>query len=151
MITSAKGHNGQIEVYENKIIIKRKGLLAFATQGFKGEKEIFINQISSVQLKKASMLINGYIQFTFMGGKEAKGGLFQAGSDENSVLFRVSQQKDFEKVKSAIENIISKSLVNNTQQSGSSADEIKKFVKLKNEGVITEEEFQKKKKELLGL
>ena len=52
MITSAKGINGQIEVYDNKVIIKRKGFIALATQGLKGNKEIYIlNRFHQSNLK----------------------------------------------------------------------------------------------------
>ncbi len=34
---SVKGVNGQIEVFEDKIVISRKGLLGFGSQGFAGD------------------------------------------------------------------------------------------------------------------
>lgn len=40
IIKTLKGANGQIELYTQKIIIKRKGVLSILTQGFKGEKTI---------------------------------------------------------------------------------------------------------------
>lgn len=106
LLISAKGHNGSLEVYENRIIIKRKGVLAFMTQGLKGDKEIYIKNISSIQIKKANFLTNGYIQFSFLGGKEAKGSLFEATSDENTIMFTNNQQGDFERAKVKIEEIL---------------------------------------------
>jgi len=92
----AKGVNGQIELYSNKICIRRKGVLGFLTQGLKGDKNIMISTITSIQFKKAGMLTNGYIQFAFMGGQEAKGGLFQGTQDENTIMFNKKQQSAFE-------------------------------------------------------
>ena len=41
---------------------------------------------------------------------------------------------------------------NNIQQNTySEADELKKFAELKDKGIISQEEFEKKKKEILGL
>jgi hypothetical protein len=91
MISGAHGHNGQLELTESVVRIKRKGALAFLTQGLKGDKEILISHISSIQFKKATIWTNGYIQFAFIGGQEAKGGLFQGTQDENTVMFRASQ------------------------------------------------------------
>ena len=42
--------------------------MGFITQGFKGDKEILISQISSVQYKPAGNFTRGYIQFAFIGG-----------------------------------------------------------------------------------
>ena len=91
-------------------------------------------------------MTNGYIQFSFLGGKEAKGALFQAVKDENSIMFRISQQDDFKNVKSVIESLLSQSIP--AKSNFSFADEIEKYAKLKEKGVITDDEFIKKKREL---
>lgn len=72
LLIVAKGHNGTLEVYDDKIIIKRKGVLSFLTQGLKGDKEIYIKNLSSIQMKKTNMLTNGFIQFSFLGGKKQR-------------------------------------------------------------------------------
>lgn len=153
LLISAKGDNGSLEVYENRIIIKRKGVLAFMTQGLKGDKEIYIKNISSIQIKKANFLINGYIQFSFLGGKEAKGSLFEATSDENTIMFTNNQQGDFERAKVKIEEILNNISEKNSNQikNISISDEIEKLSMLKDKGILTEDEFSKKKKELLGI
>ena len=117
IIMEARGVNGQIELFKDRIRIKRKGIIGFLSQGLKGDKDILISSISSIQFKTANILTNGYIQFAFMGGKEAKGGLFQASQDENSVMFRTTQQSAFENIKSAIETRMS---ARNTSQSNPS-------------------------------
>lgn len=103
ILKKAKGVNGQLELLKNKIIIKRKGSLSFLTQGLKGDKEIQIKQISSIQLKSAGKLTNGYIQFSFIGGQETKGGMFNATRDENSIMFKSKQEKKFVEIKNMIE------------------------------------------------
>lgn len=148
----AKGVNGQLEFTGTKVIIKRKGMLAKMTQGLKGDKEIQVKQISSIQFKPAGAFTNGFIQFSFSGGKENKGGLFDATQDENSVMFNKKQLKDFEKIKNAIEEKI-----NEMGQPVSYAapidvaDQIKKLADLRDSGILTEEEFSAKKKQLLGI
>ena len=151
IIKIAKGFNGQLELYDHKIIIKRKGAWAFVTQGFKGDKEILLNHISSIQLKKVDVT-KGYIQFGFIGGLEAKRGVSQAVEDENTILFEDHQEKDFLEIKEMIE---SKML--EIQGKGSNKtvktdlNEIEKLAELRDKGIITEEEFQAKKKQILGL
>ena len=90
-------------VFDDKVVICRKGFLGTVGHGFAGDKEIRINQISSVQFKKAGPMFNGFIQFAFLGGKEAKRGVFESAQDENTVMFNVWQQEQFEKAKSAID------------------------------------------------
>ena len=101
----AKGVNGQIEIVGKKIMISRKGAMALMTHGLKGDKEILISQISSIQYKKAGVMTNGYIQFAFVGGQEAKRGLMQSTQDENSIVFNKWQQPAFDEVKSQIDRI----------------------------------------------
>lgn len=146
-----QGVNGAIELTKNKIIIKRKGFLALMTQGFKGDKEIYINQISSVQLKKTNLLLNGYIQFTFSGGKEAKGGITQATKDENTVMFNKSQEKGFINLKNKIEEYIHDLNKPIEKVENDPFEQIEKLLALKERGIITDEEFEIKKKQILGL
>jgi transcription initiation factor TFIIIB Brf1 subunit/transcription initiation factor TFIIB len=146
---NAEGVNGQIELFSNKICIRRKGVLSFLTQGLKGDKNIMMSSISSIQFKKAGMLTNGYIQFAFMGGKESKGGLFQGVSDENTVIFNIKQQPLFEQIRDAVENYLQTG--NNPASKTSDADELAKLADLRDKGILSEDEFQHKKKQILGL
>ncbi len=150
LLIVAKGHNGTLEVYDDKIIIKRKGVLSFLTQGLKGDKEIYIKNLSSIQMKKTNMLTNGFIQFSFLGGKEAKGSLMEATRDENTIMFTSVQQSIFEKAKIIIEDILKNNSMSTNSLNISIADEIEKFSLLKDKGVLTEDEFNQKKKDLLN-
>ncbi len=149
MLMELKGVNGQLELYEDKVIIKRKGALAKITQGFtKGDKTIYIRQITGIDFKPGGNLVNGYIQFTVPGGNEKGKGAFEAVQDENSVMFKKKDNDIAIKIKEKVEELQQRSS-SNTSVSG--ADEIKKYKELLDEGVITEEEFNKKKKEILGI
>lgn len=150
LLIVAKGHNGTLEVYDDKIIIKRKGVLSFLTQGLKGDKEIYIKNLSSIQMKKTNMLTNGFTQFPFLGGKEAKGSLMEATRDENTIMFTSVQQSIFEKAKIIIEDILRNNSMSTNSLNISIADEIEKFALLKDKGVLTEDEFNQKKKDLLN-
>jgi hypothetical protein len=152
--TEIKGYNGQLLISENKLTIKRKGLGGFLAKGaMSGDKEIPIKSITAIEFKNANMLTNGFIQFSIHGEMGDKRGGVRVASDENTILFTKSQQDSFVKAKATIEDLIAKAektsqtVVNNV----SAADELKKFAALKEEGLITEEEYQMKKKELLGL
>lgn len=152
----AKGVNGQIELYSDKVCIKRKGVLSFLTQGLKGDKSIMLSSISSIQFRKAGMMVNGYIEFAFMGGQETKKGIFQATNDENSVMFSWLQREAFERIKDEIESRIQEinRPINNEGSKISDisdADELAKFDDLRRKGIITDAEFQKKKRQILKI
>lgn len=142
-----KGFTGQLELYPDKVVLRRKGFWPKIYQGFtKGDKTLYISQITGVQVKKAG-LVNGYVQFTVPGGVESTKGGWDAFKDENTVVFFSRRHngpaleiKDiFEKLRFAPAHSIS------------GADEIRKFKQLLDEGVITLAEFNHKKKELIGL
>lgn len=151
-----KGYNGQIYVYEDHLVIERKGFLATAAAGFAGSKTIPFSAIQSVQFKDAGAMVNGYIQFAVLGGVEKRGGITNAVSDENSVVFTRKMQDGADRVR----NYVEKAILNRENapversapaEAPSVADEIKKFKDLLDMGAITQEEFDAKKKQLLGL
>lgn len=147
-----KGVNGQLELFEDRIIIKRKGALSKLTQGFfKGDKTIFLNQISGIQVKLGSLFINGYIQIVLLGSQESKKGIWDATKDENTIIFNQKENEVVTNIRKKIEELLSTyrqpTVIHNQL---SEADEIKKYKQLLDEGIITLEEFNKKKKELLG-
>ena len=101
-MSPANGVNGQIELYESFVSIKRKGFLSFLTQDLKGDKDIFLKSIGSVQLKDAGHPTNGFFEFTFVGGRESKAGLCRSTPDENTVMSNKSQQWAFEAISQAV-------------------------------------------------
>ena len=149
------GANGQIEVLEHRVRILRKGLLSLMSQGLKGDKDILISSINSVQFKKPSAFTRGYIQFGFAGAREGKGGILDATKDENTVMFDKKNEADFYKVKTMVEQkvIAYRQPVPTqiVQAASSDADEIEKLASLLERGLITREEFEEKKRRILGL
>jgi hypothetical protein len=148
-LIEAVGVNGSMQLFENKVKILRRGFLAFASQGLKGEKEIWLHQISSLQMKMPGM-VNGYLQIAFLGGQENKAGVFDATQDENTVMFSAAQTPQFIAIKKAIEDrIMAQRQPQAIATPISSADEIEKLASLRDRGILTEDEFQAKKRALL--
>lgn len=101
-----EGVNGQLYLYANRVVIKRKGFFSKMAHGFfKGEKEIFLSQISGIQVRKGGLMINGYIQFTLSGGNESTKGIIEATQDENTVMFNRNQNYKVEELKKKIYEI----------------------------------------------
>jgi len=134
------------------VIIRHTGFInQMAKGGMQGEKRIPIKSILSVQFKQATDITAGYIQFETAGGSQsaARGGVFEGAGDENTVLFNKAETQQFEAFRKRVDELINDSP---TSTGGASqADELSKFAKLRDEGIITEEEFSQKKKQILGL
>lgn len=149
------GVNGQLIITDEHAIIERKGVLGFMTQGLKGQKRIPLQNIMAVQLKEGNNLTNGYIQFSILGGIESRGGIMNATQDENTVMFKKKDNELANKIRNHVEVKISEHLNKDNSSTivnqPSAADEIMKYKNLLDSEIITREEFDAKKKELLGL
>ncbi len=144
-----KGYNGTLVLTDTGVVIKR-GIKGFLLGGgyLRGDKSIPYSSIVAVQLKKAG-LTAGYLQLTLMGGSEAKGGLFQSIRDENTINFQPMSGNNakFEEAKGVLEERINQRF----PSQNNSLDELEKLAELKKKGIISEEEFNQKKKQILDL
>lgn len=150
--TTATGENGILKVNENTIELIRKGLTAKLI-GLRGTKEIMIKDITSIQLKEPGFLTNGFIQFAFPGSQESKAGTFDAAKDENSIIFNKKQKTQFIQIRDLI-NDKRKNLHNQANQPNAVSnqyDDLEKLAGLRDKGIISDEEFTIKKKQILGL
>ena len=160
-----KGSNGILTVYEDRAVISRNTINGVLYQGVKGEKSFFYSSLSSIEYKKPSFIANGYIKFITAGtiDHQQNAGLFGISSskslkDPNTLIITYSEKTVnianeiyeyvLNKIRQSKTNDVStqNNIVNNT----SCADEILKFKNLLDKGIITQEEFNKKKKELLN-
>ena len=152
-------HTGtKLEVYNDYVIItfmQTGSLLTnIARGGALGGKKIDYETMTSVQFREPSGMTVGFIQFAYPGSVESRGGVIDAINDENSVPV---QPKDVALAREIIEFIeqrrkeIKVGANTHVVQQVSAADELKKFKELLDIGAITQEEFDAKKKQLLGL
>ena len=106
-----------------------------------------------MQHRAPTGLSAGFVQFAYPGSRELRGGIAGALDDENSILYDTPRAADMKKIIDYIEerrrSIKAKNNV--SVSSVSSADELGKYKTLLDQGVITQEEFDAKKKQLLGL
>lgn len=149
---TAHGVDGQVELVGDVIRLSRSGLNALFSQGV---KEIFIDDISSIQLKEAGFM-RGYIQFAFRGGLEAKGGVFEAAADENTVLFTKDQQPAFLQMKAAIDQRRGE-LRRPAAQVGTAVEppddlvaQLERLTALHTSGALSDADFDAAKRKVLG-
>lgn len=148
-----------LDVYDDKVVFTSTKStatlvtgLVFGTSVTQGEKTIYYRDSIGVQYK-ASSLVDGYIQIeTAAGNMTAKANQY---GGENSIQFSGDKMNAEAEVivnfiRQRIDEIKSAPTGGVVQQI-SPAEELKKFKELLDMGVITQEEFDAKKKELLGL
>ena len=144
-----------------------------------GDKVIFLSSITSIKFHQGGGFDDpGFIQFGLREAQKTRGiaaGLyhnFLTGAlsfiplsdhkqDENTVLFDKSSQPRFLYLKEAIEQRIQDQKSPTPAPTPaptsvptpvlSDADEIEKLARLRDSGILTEEEFQQKKRQILGL
>jgi hypothetical protein len=146
----AKGYNGQITTEGDWLTIERKGLGRLGHS--KGDKRIALGQIVAVKMRPAGHVANGFIHFSTTGGDQLRGGLSEAAKNDNAVIFRRGQQAEFDALREHVENYIAaRSALPGSPAPADPADQIRQLAQLRDEGLITEDEFQAKKTQLLGL
>lgn len=143
-----KGARGRkLEVYKNKVIITTNVTLGSIVTGniTDGKKIIYYSDVIGLQFKPCGALL-GYIQFETASStmNNEKNNFF----NENTFTFNesdVSNEKMME-----IYNCIDKRL-EQIKFPENSTDEIRKYKKLLDDDIISQEEFEQKKKDLLRL
>ena len=151
-IYTMKGVQDILEVFEDRVTITPKGVLGFLNKGIKGTKEIPFHSIIAVQYKEAGVVFSGYIQFTIPGGNESKGGLMAATRDENTFMFATKKNNPLAgEIKTHIDSAVRKLRIPPTNLPTTNiSDELQKLVGLKEQGILSDEEFQTVKKKLIG-
>lgn len=155
-IYDLKGARGRsLKVFDNKCVIATKAnLVSFATgNGSDGEKTIYYSDVLGVQYKRCGVQL-GYLQL------ETASSTMNNRTDnffnENSFTF----DADLDIIMEEVQNFVKKKVdeAKKTKNApivvagaSSSADELKKFKELLDMGIISQEEFDAKKKQLLGL
>lgn len=135
-----------LKVYEDRIVISHSGVLNFFAMGLKGNKTIYYNDLTAVQFKMGGWT-GGHIQFTLHGGNESVGGIFAASRDENTISITAAENEIAEKMVTYIQGKIKEARQPKTVTSGAfAAEEILKLKNLVDMGIITQEEFDAKKK-----
>ena len=155
-----KGTNGTITAYEDKVVLSRKGFAAIASHGFQGDRTFFYVDLTGIDYKKPGWT-NGYIQFLVAGSKSTSPRVSLIGSspesmkDENTVILRsfnsATPQLADDMYNYLMEKISAAKSPSIQTSTSSSADEILKFKQLLDAGIISQEEFNKKKAQLLGI
>lgn len=138
-----------ITVFYDSVKLDHKGAILLGLPN--GERTLFYDDFTSVEFQPNTLLRMGYIQFNVPGHKQNNAK--NPALDEYSFAFK----KNIElKAKRLYEQILEnkknyKSSNETVINQVSAADEVLKLKQLLDAGVLTQDEFDTKKKQLLGL
>ena len=136
-----KGQTKSITVEADAVVISYRALY----HGFKGDKRIPYSSITAVQFREPGSWLAGYIQFSIKGGFEWAGPVNQ---DENALQFDTGEAADFRALRDFVQERIA---AHNAPASPVSiADELTKLAALRDQGILSDEEFAQQKAKLLG-
>ena len=145
-----------LDVYDNKVVFSLTQSTSTITSGLlfgmsmtQGEKTIYYKDAVGVQYKPSSVL-DGYIQIETAAGHMTSSSSQYGG--ENSIQFSgKTKNEEAEIIVSFIKKQIEEAKNAPLGGAVSSAEELKKYKELLDMGIISQEEFDAKKKSLLGL
>ena len=148
-----KGKNGTVSFDGSTVTVERSGFTAVSIFG-KSSKRIPLNQLSAVQFKAGSLVVNGYIEFTFAGGGERQAVLGRGSSDqvrnENAVVFSKKNNVEFQQLADAINEALSGEN-SSTTPAGVDTTSLEKLAELHASGILSDQEFAAAKAKALGI
>ena len=149
----AVGIGGQVTVDQDWVTIDRKGAAAKMIRG-SGQKRIPLASVTAVDIKEPGAT-NGYITFSILGGSASPKGIQLAQKDENSVVFSRNHVAEFMAVKQLVEQRILENANRSSAPVAAApqidvADQLAKLAALKDQGILSEEEFAAQKAKLLS-
>ena len=139
---------GIVELYEDKLIIKKRG--SFWLMRSSSEKTFYFEHIRSFEKNNKRPLIDdAFIQIEIGGSGSGKGGSLS----DNSIPFNNNEDMNaaYKILEASLNNYKAGQVSKEISPAISVADEIKKYKDLLDNNIISQDEFNAKKKELLGL
>jgi len=144
------GGAGTIWVFEDKIRIKKHGLGGLWQGGaWKGEEEFPIASVTTIGWRDAGRFKEGYIQFVVSGGVDQR----DPYHDQKAVIFAKRNQPKFEAARALVEQRrkqLSQRASGSVPLAPDVMDQLRKLGELRDAGVLTAQEFEAKKVELLA-
>lgn len=141
-----------LELRGDTITVTKRGMANALASGMNGSRTIQISSITAVQMKPAGMFTPGYILFSYAGSKPFMGGIWEATQDPDTFLFGKDLTGEVAEFKAQVEKRMreSKQPAPANNSSGTLTDELRKLAEFKNQGILSQAEFEAAKKKLLA-
>lgn len=146
-----RGINENLELAKDKVIIRRFGTTNAQTTGLNSDRIIFIADITGMQMKPAATM-SGYILFSHADSHPFEGGIVEASHYPDAFIFGQESNEEVASFKWKVEQLMHefKQHPAPNPPKGNLAEELRSLAELKQQGLLTEEEFEAAKKKLLS-
>jgi hypothetical protein len=142
-----KKPNTTVELTEDGVLFKRGKNDLMIHKSLRGETKVLYGQIQEIKFKEATLSSNGYLQLSTPRSSMV-GVLRTVDQPQNAVKFKRDKNEEALKLKLEIEDRIK---AQNNVESRSELVSLKDLKSLLDEGIITQEEFDLKKKQILNI
>jgi Domain of unknown function (DUF4429)/Short C-terminal domain len=141
----------KLELAGDRVIIRRRGLANMLASGLNGERTINISTLTGIQMKPGGLFSPGYILFSYAGSKPFVGGVFAATQDPDAFIFGQELNDEVTEFKAKVEKIMqnSRQTAQAVAEPTNLAEELRKLAELKEQGVLSQDEFDAAKRKLL--
>jgi hypothetical protein len=160
LVARSKKIGVEIRVEGEYVVIERTSWTAKLEHGLKGEKKILLSSITAIEYRapreakpNSAVWNRGFIHLSIKGSLERIRGGKAARFNENSAGFVWQERSDFERVREYLDRQIAKRSASNGGPAAvmsDVSDQIRKFAALRDDGIISDEEFEVKKRTLLN-
>jgi len=140
----------ELELSGDSVIIRRRGVANALAVGLQGDRTILISALTSIQMKPCGIFSVGYILFSYAGSRPFMGGVIEATQDPDAFIFDRSLNDQVTAFKAKVEQIMKDSKKTPAAySSGTLTDELRKLAEFKDQGILSQAEFEAAKKKLL--
>lgn len=108
MLYEFEGYSGELEIYEDRIIITHNGSVAKVSKFINAKNDVIIlfSDIKYIDFKFGNYIKNGYITFFLNDEQEYVSTLVNAAVSEYAVIFTVKQNNNARYIIDKIENLV---------------------------------------------
>ena len=124
--------------------------LVITNKYFAGKKKFYYSDLTAVQFREAGKITDGYLEFEYPGSRS--GNSSGAYTSENSIAFASVHMGQMKDIYAFIDEKIKECKLGRSAggKATTSADDLLKYSELLEKGLITKEEFEEKKKEVMS-
>jgi hypothetical protein len=133
------------------VTIQKRGWANALASGMNGDRTIQVSSLTAVQMKPAGKITVGYILFSYAGSKPFMGGIWEATQDPDAFLFTNDLNGQVAEFKAKVERKMreSKHPAPANHPTVLLTDELRKLAEFRQQGILSQAEFEAAKKKLL--
>ncbi|MEI8290156.1 MAG: DUF4429 domain-containing protein [Verrucomicrobiota bacterium] len=146
-----RGNNENLELAKDKVIIRRFGTTNAQTTGLNSDRVINISDITGIQMKPAATM-SGYILFSLADSEPFDGGAVEASHHPDAFIFGQESNEEVASFKWKVEQLMHEIHQHPAPKPPqvTLAEELRALAEMKQQGLLTDAEFEVAKKKLLA-